>query len=155
MPTELYLEHQEFCDKRLEVLCKEQGIKYTLINNTRHKIAKIKVDGGVFPTTDRTPNEHKKCDYLLVDCDAFWGILVELKGTDCLVAIEQINMTLDLTKNHLNKHRIQQVHGRIVLRSTKHTDRTSSQRKQLDKKLKKFFGGGTLKIEKSPFKDSL
>jgi len=55
MPTELYKEHQEYCDRRSEVLCEEKGVKYTLINDDKHETTKIKVDRGIFPVTDQHP----------------------------------------------------------------------------------------------------
>ncbi|MCL2348115.1 MAG: hypothetical protein FWC50_07615 [Planctomycetaceae bacterium] len=149
MPTELYKKHQEFCERRSEVVCREKGIQYKLINRKNHEIAKIQVDGGVFPSS-----EHKKCDWLLVDCEELFGVLVELKGTDCQTAIQQIDKTLDLIKNKLKNHQITKVHGRIVLRRRKHTDHVSNAKRKLDNKLREHFCKGTLKIGNSPFDDS-
>jgi len=153
MPTKLYMEHQEFCDKRSEVVCEENRIQYKLMNSQKHEIAKIKVDGGVFTVVT---NEYKKCDYLVVDCEELFGILVELKGSNFQKAIHQIDSTLDLIRDELKKHQIAQIHGRIAMRQTpKHTDLTSNAKMRLDSKLKKHFGNGTLKIAKSPFQDSM
>ena len=153
MPTDLYKKHQACCDRRSEVLCEENGIQYKLINCRGHEIAKIKVDGGVFSSDVSESNEHKKCDWLLVDCDEVFGILVELKGTDCQTAIKQIDETLNQMKNDLDKCQIRKVHGRIAMRSTKHTGRVSSEKVRLERKLKSDFRG-TLKIRNSPFEDT-
>ncbi|MCL2623533.1 MAG: hypothetical protein FWD31_07705 [Planctomycetaceae bacterium] len=140
---------------RSEVVCKENRIQYKLKNSQKHEIAKIKVDGGVFPPVASKTHEHKKCDFLLVNCDQLFGILVELKGTDCSTAIKQITDTLDLIKNTLIQHQLMQVHARVAMRSTKHVDKVSNERMKLDRKLKTGFGGGSLKIAKSPFIDSM
>ena len=62
-----------------------------IANNPHHKhIRQFKVDGEVFPPG--TPQ--KRCDYLLLDDTGHQSYYIELKGSDVLTAIAQIEDTI-------------------------------------------------------------
>lgn len=77
-----------YCDHSPHFVVKEKKSTYQLDNPTRTKICKIKIDGCFI--TGPSP----RCDYLLVACDSKIVIFVELKGSNLLRAIEQIDQTM-------------------------------------------------------------
>jgi hypothetical protein len=81
---------REFEDQRVFIVCKEKRTKITFHNPTMETTAKIKIDGCVI-----TSNSVKKCDYLLICAGLKKAILVELKGSKVMTAIEQLSATLD------------------------------------------------------------
>lgn len=105
-----------FCDNRSKATCKERQRDYCLhnTNDRRYKILSIHIDGGVVIVDRETPPNVPKCDYLyLVDTgERPIAILIELKGTDSLKAVEQIRSTLSLFRDAFNK--CEKVYGRIA-----------------------------------------
>jgi hypothetical protein len=59
-------------------------------NKNRHMIRQFKVDGEVVAAGDMSP----RCDYLLLNDDAKTSYYIELKGSDLVKAIEQIETTV-------------------------------------------------------------
>ena len=59
-------------------------------NKNRHMIRQFKVDGDVVAAGDMSP----RCDYLLLNDDAKTSYYIELKGSDLVKAIEQIETTV-------------------------------------------------------------
>ena len=57
-------------------------------NKNRHMIRQFKVDGEVVAAGDMSP----RCDYLLLNDDAKTSYYIELKGSDLVKAIEQIEI---------------------------------------------------------------
>lgn len=106
----------DFCDARSVATCKENRRVYHLVNtkDRRYKILSVHIDGGVIIVDKQTPPNVSKCDYLyLVDTgEKPIAILIELKGTEFLKAVEQIKNTLNLFKESFNK--CEKVYGRIV-----------------------------------------
>ncbi|MBF0457296.1 MAG: hypothetical protein HQK99_05310 [Nitrospirae bacterium] len=79
-------------DVNEEIICAEENDKEFIIDNASlKKIMKIKIDKCVITKKDKQP----RCDYLFIDCDDKILYFVELKGTDILWAIKQIEMTFD------------------------------------------------------------
>lgn len=62
-------------------------------NKNRHMIRQFKVDGEVVAAGDMSP----RCDYLLLNDDAKTSYYIELKGSDLVKAIEQIETTVAMT----------------------------------------------------------
>jgi hypothetical protein len=83
---------RDFEDKRVLIVCEENGIKITFHNSTRETVAKIRIDGCVI-----TGNAVKKCDYLLLCANKRTAVFVELKGNKVMTAIEQLSATFDNT----------------------------------------------------------
>lgn len=106
----------DFCDKRMDATCKERGRFYHLINikDKRCKVLSLHIDGGVIIEDKKTPPNVSKCDYLyLIEVgESPIAILIELKGTNLLKAVEQIESTIALFKDVFNK--CKKVYGRIV-----------------------------------------
>lgn len=95
------------CDNRRVFTVVENKRKYVLNNNSQQQICKIKIDNGFI----QNPAENK-CDYAFLICDNEHLVLVELKGSDFLHAIEQIISTIDLLSQEINEN---SVSARIIL----------------------------------------
>lgn len=64
-----------------------------IANNPSGKyIRQFKVDGEVFPRS----SDIKRCDYLLLNDEDKTSYYIELKGSDIITAIEQIENTISL-----------------------------------------------------------
>ncbi len=101
--------NKEFaCKKKKKIfVVKENKREYVLENTSRKEICQIKIDNGYITNTNV-----RKCDYGFLICNDNYIILVELKGTDFLHAVEQINSTLELLNNELKNMKVS---ARIVL----------------------------------------
>lgn len=85
-----------------------------IANNPHHKhIRQFKVDGEVFPPG--TPQ--KRCDYLLLDDTGHQSYYIELKGSDVLAAIAQIEDTISEISPSIKDYMIL---CRIVYRTATH-----------------------------------
>jgi hypothetical protein len=127
------------------IVCSDKRSKsiYRYINQSRHQIAKIHVDGGLISDT-RT----KKCDWLLVNKDSATAFFIELKGSNLTRAIEQINTTLDLLWTDIKKTGIRTAHARIVLSKIPRPHLMPNEKRKLEKRLKENeYGNGTVKTE--------
>ena len=67
---------------------------YIYINRSSAHLAKYRVDGCLM--TDGV-----KCDYLLLNCEKKQAYFIELKGSDVIHAIEQIDRSIDQLKSEL------------------------------------------------------
>jgi hypothetical protein len=114
-----------------EIVCSENKSTYRYVNKSRQHVAKIKVDGGLVPSTDT-----KKCDWLLINWDSAHSFFVELKGCDVKKAIDQINATLDLLWADVKTMGIGIAHARIVLSKTPNPNFIRSEQRILEKRLK-------------------
>ena len=85
-------------DERNIVPFKDKGhsTEYRYINQSSDHLAKYIVDGGLI--TDNGA----KCDYLLLNCEKKQSYFIELKGSDIIRALEQIDRSIDLLKNDLS-----------------------------------------------------
>lgn len=72
------------------VVFEENNQKFIVINNNRHTIKKIRVDGGVV-------NNIECCDYIagLIECEVY----VELKGSNIKKACSQLLSTIHLFRD--------------------------------------------------------
>ena len=80
-----------------KIVLKENRGKITFLNQNQDKILVIKVDGCVI-----TSNEILRCDYALIPCDEI-EIYVELKGSDIVHAVEQLESTIRLLSDNPQK----------------------------------------------------
>lgn len=84
------------CDKKI-VLQEENKSKITFLNPNQDKILTIKVDGCVI-----SDNETLRCDYALMPSDEI-EIYVELKGSDIVHAVAQLESTIRLLSDNPKK----------------------------------------------------
>lgn len=85
-----------------------------IANNPQQKyIRQFKVDGEVFPCG----TDPKRCDYLLLDDTGQQSYYIELKGSDVLTAIAQIETTISLISPSIKNYGIL---CRIVYRTATH-----------------------------------
>lgn len=131
----------DFCDKRKNANCKENGKVYSLENtDSAYKILSIHVDGGVIIVDKNTPAGLNKCDYLFVidTGNAPVAILIELKGCDINHAVDQIDSTLNILSDFLNT--CSSVHGRIVFSGGTPNIQNSPKFMNLQRRLKRMSG---------------
>ena len=62
---------------------------------SRTPLAQYRVDGGLII------DESVKCDFLLLNCEKKQAYFIELKGTNLIHAIKQIDRSIDQLKNSL------------------------------------------------------
>ena len=82
-------------------------------NINRQMIRQFKVDGEVIASSDPSP----RCDYLLLNDDARTSYYIELKGSDLIKAIEQIENTIALLSHSIPEYAIRR---RIIFRTGTH-----------------------------------
>ena len=83
--------------KDTRVVVRENRSSFELVNEERHTIEKVKVDGCLIT------GDHERCDWLLVaKCNPDVAYFIELKGCDLKKAISQLGATLKATKDRYN-----------------------------------------------------
>ena len=119
----------EFCDRRKTIVARDKGEKrkYIVINKAGSVFCKVRVDGCLI-------TKGKKCDYLILNCDKNLAIFVELKGSDLLKAVEQIESSLNQLLKHL---KIFTIYVRIVTSKVNAPDLRTTKLIHLRKRLKK------------------
>ena len=85
------------CDKKIVLREKKSKSKITFLNPNQDEILTIKVEGCVI-----SDNETLRCDYALMPSDEV-EIYVELKGSDIVHAVEQIESTIRLLSDNPQK----------------------------------------------------
>jgi septum formation inhibitor-activating ATPase MinD len=115
------------------VVCKDakSSTKYIYQNDSQDILSKYKVDGCLID--DKDP----KCDFLLINCTKGISYFVELKGSDLIKAVEQIDRTINVLHKDFNEYSVE---PRIVLTRVNTTDLKSSKLIKLEKRLKKLKG---------------
>lgn len=83
------------CDKK--IVLQENKSKITFLNPNQDQILTIQVDGCVI-----SDNETLRCDYALMPSDEI-EIYVELKGSDIVHAVEQLESTIRLLSDNPKK----------------------------------------------------
>jgi hypothetical protein len=115
------------CDNRKIIIAKENKCSFRLINHKLFEICKLKIDNCYFQTG-------RKCDFAIFICKLKIVFLVELKGSDFMKAITQIDETINKMKNKLIDFTIK---GRIVLTKVNVPDiRNDPKVYKLEKKLR-------------------
>ena len=88
-------------------------------NNTNgHMVRQFKVDGEVVAAGDPSP----RCDYLLLNDESRTSYYIELKGSDLVKAIEQIENTVSMISPSISEYT---VFRRIVFKTGTHGIQTS------------------------------
>lgn len=123
----------DFNDKRSRVVFKDKGSglsKFIAINKLSKTIKGLRVD-------DCLIKDGLKCDYLLIIEAEEKLYFIELKGSDLVKAVEQINITLDKLLPSID-YKI--VNGRIVLSKVNAPDVKDSRLIKLRQRLKQLNG---------------
>jgi hypothetical protein len=126
--------HFEFQhEQRAIVACSDSGstTTYRYENNSTNHLSKYRVDGGLIA------KDEAKCDYLLLNCDQKKSFFIELKGSDLIRAVEQIDKSIDLLQAHIPDFA---VYARIVLTRTNTIDLTHLKYLKLKKKVERLKG---------------
>ena len=129
---ENYQDCQLFSDNRSRAVFKDAKVSREYIgkNINKKELKGLRVD-------DRLIKDGQKCDYLLININDKTLYFIELKGSDLIKAIDQIDRTLDIL---LPKFEHQAVHGRVVLSKVNTPNLVSSRYIKLKKRLKNLNG---------------
>jgi hypothetical protein len=96
MPYDNIKNHQcTNCGENRVYPLKEKKSQYRLENPNRKAVCITEIDGCYI-------TEGIRCDYLAVNCSEFAAFFVELKGSDLLHAVDQINATINLLQVDLD-----------------------------------------------------
>jgi hypothetical protein len=80
--------------KNSRVVVQENRSSFELVNEPRHRIERVEVDGCLIT------GDQERCDWLLVvKCNPEVAYYVELKGCDLKKAVSQLGATLKATKD--------------------------------------------------------
>jgi len=93
---EIFGESRSHCITTSSV-AKENNREFRIKSQSGSVICKIKIDDCLIDDMNKL-----KCDYLFKVCNINKFVLVELKGTDIIHAVNQIIATLDYLKQFLN-----------------------------------------------------
>ena len=104
--------------------------KFLYKNQSSDRLSKYRVDNCLIILGLR-------CDYLLLNCDKRQSFFVELKGSDLISAVDQIDKTIDTLRDSLSGFSI---HGRIVLTRVNTIDLINVKYLKLEKKIKNLKG---------------
>ena len=85
------------CNKNGRIVLREHKCTYDLLNPLNKEVCRTHVDGCYI--CNKTC-----CDYLLVDCPDKKAYFIELKGSDVLHAIDQIQDTFAFFKDNLSSY---------------------------------------------------
>ena len=146
-------------DSKKKAVDQKEKPEYRIENNGQNLVAKIEVDGCLFPKD----SEPKKCDYLVLvyfKTNQKVAYFVELKGKDLKTAIEQIKETLKNTHKHLTGFSFR---CRISQSKMQPIKATGQQKEKLIKYLKKYHNENTsnvvptelVKIGKTPLIETI
>jgi hypothetical protein len=135
MPTNPFSQCIEFSDKRSNATFKDKKAQpiYVFPNTSNDAISGLRVDGCLLENNIR-------CDYLLLNHNdnKSWAVFIELKGSDLLHAVRQIDSSINQLSSQLHQYTL---HGRIVLTKTNTVAFQSTEYINLRARFKKL--GGT------------
>jgi hypothetical protein len=138
-----HFEFQHEQRKDVSITDKGSKVKYVYENKSSDFLSKYKVDGGLIS------DDGLKCDYLLLNCNRLRAYFIEIKGTDLIHAIEQIDRSIDLLKPAISKFA---VFARIVLnRVSTPNFKSNPKYLRLEKKVKTL--NGNLKQQSKVFSE--
>lgn len=93
--------------------CTENHCTYIAENPNSKDVRQFKVDGEVFPSGGNGP---KRCDYLVLNDTDRHAYYIELKGSDILRAIQQIESSI----TEINSSIGYDVRCRVIFRTSTH-----------------------------------
>lgn len=92
--------YKSLCQEQQAIIVSsEQGRQHRAINSDRCFVNHYQIDGAVIRTGLR-------CDYLLINEDKSDAYLIELKGTDIVHAVDQLEATAQTLKQALQNYHI-------------------------------------------------
>ncbi len=109
----------------------KSATKYIYENNSLDELSKYKVDKCLIN------DNGSKCDFLLFNCKKKISYFIELKGSDLIKAVEQIDRSIDMLHKDFNNYSVE---ARIVLTRINTTDLINIKLIRLQRKLKKLKG---------------
>lgn len=120
-------------EQRKKVVFEDTGssTKFVYENNSLDKLTRYTVDGCLIT------GGASRCDFLLLNCDKQQAFFIELKGSDLIKAVEQIDATITELYPQLKDFAIE---ARIVLTRSNTTDLKSTKLIKLENRLKKLKG---------------
>jgi hypothetical protein len=124
----------EFAEQKNKIVTcsdRKSSTKYIYENDSLDTLSKYRVDGCLINDDD------SKCDYLLLNRTKEVSYFVELKGSDLIKAVEQINRSIDILHKDFKEYSVE---ARIVLTRVNTTDLKSAKLIRLESKLKKLNG---------------
>lgn len=124
----------EFVEQKNEIVTftdERSKTEYIYINSSLDELTKYRVDGCLIN------DDNSKCDYLLLNCTKEISYFVELKGSDLIKAVEQIDRSRDILHKDFKEYSVE---ARIVLTRVNTTDLKSTKLIRLESKLKKLNG---------------
>ncbi len=132
---------EEFCDHRTKIVLRDKkGKSQFLVNNpNRFKVCCLLIDGCLIES-----QEEEKTDFLLLKCpkkeedESSIAFFVELKGSNLIKAVRQINNSLNILLPKLEEYSI--INGRIVTTRVDKIDLGHTEYKALMKRLKNLKG---------------
>lgn len=130
-PFETCFEFHNQNRKIVTLTDKKSSTTYIYENNSSNKLTKYRVDDCLID------DHNSKCDFLLLNCDKKESYFVELKGSDLIKAVEQIDRSIDLLHS---KFKDFSVNGRIVLTRVNTTDLKNTKLIRLEEKIKRLNG---------------
>jgi len=94
-------------EKRSIVVAKDNasGTAYRYYNQSNNSLSKFRIDNCLVV-------KESKCDWLLLNCDTCQSFFIELKGSDLIKAVEQIDSAITKLLPNLTGY---SVNARIVL----------------------------------------
>lgn len=130
-PYENCFEFVEQKNKIVTCTDAKSSTKYIYENDSLDELTKYRVDGCLIN------DDNSKCDYLLLNCTKEVSYFVELKGSDLIKAVEQIDRSIDILHKDFKEYSVE---ARIVLTRVNTTDLKSTKLIRLESKLKKLNG---------------
>ena len=92
------------CGSDRIVVAQENKRTYRLQNRSGRLICKLRVDACLV-------TEGKRCDFIIIDCEAEDVFLIELKGNKLIHGLEQLDATFERFRNRFQGR----VYARIIL----------------------------------------
>jgi len=86
--------HCTDCNKNPVIVVEEKKCEYRMKNPSEKLVCKTRMDGCYI-------KNQRCCDYLIVNCNDKDAYFIELKGSDVLYAVSQIEKALDYVKDNL------------------------------------------------------
>ena len=132
-------------EQRKIVTCSDAGsskTKYVYYNKNGNNLSKYRVDNCLII------GDNTKCDYLLLNCEQKQSYFIELKGSDIIRAIKQIDRSIEILKSNLIGFSF---YARIVVTRVNTIDTRDTRYLKFKKKLKSL--GGDVKEQSGLFHD--
>ncbi len=109
----------------------KSSTRFVYDNTSLNYLSRYRIDGCLIADAG------VKCDYLLLNCDKEVAYFIELKGSDLIRAVEQIDRSIDVLARELGGFT---VNARIVLTRTNTIDLRNSKFLKLEKKIQMLGG---------------